>query len=139
MSEPWFAVAYRWFGGGILCFFAFVPAWIGGHVLVQIAQKPSDLDWRAALVLAGCGALLYFFLLLAYRAFTGRGRKQDGGLLPPWAMKGFVHVWGVMAVCIIIMGIYQQELRPILGGIAYLITGYGALYAYSDKKGRPDA
>lgn len=105
-------------------------------MLVQIVQKPSDLDWFASGVLAGCGALLYFLLLLAYRAFTGRGRKRDDGLLPPWAMKGFIHLFGVIAVGLIIVGVYQGELRPIIGGVKYLATAYGALYAY--EKGNPD-
>ena len=135
MNERWFAVACRWFAGCAFCFFAIGPAWIGANVLVQIAQNPRQLFWPMLLVLAVCAALLYFLLLLAYRAFTGRGRKQDGGLLPPWAMKGFVHVWGVMAVCFILIGIYQQELRPIVGGIASLVTAYGALYAHVNKRG----
>ena len=139
MGEHWVEVFYRWFAGALLCFFAFAPAWVGGHVLVQVFQEPSDLDWFAVVVLGVCAALVYFFLLLAYRAFTGRGRKQDGGLLPRWAMKGFIHAFGVVAVCLIIAGIYQGELRPVFGGTGYLLTAYGALYAYGRGRRDPDA
>jgi hypothetical protein len=133
MNEHWFAVLYRWFGGALLCFFAFAPVWIGAHVLLQLLQKPQEASVFVVTVLGVCAAIAYFLLLLAYRAFTGRGRKQDDGLLPPWAMKGFIHAFGVVAVCIVALGIYQGELRPIVGGIAYLLSPYGALYAYSRR------
>ncbi len=85
-----FEIIARCYGGAILCFFAFVPAWILFHALADAYTNPKnalDLTWLGAV--AFCIALMYFLLLLAYRAFTGRGRKQDGGLLPPWAMQAF--------------------------------------------------
>lgn len=46
---------------------------------------------------------------------------------------GFVHAFGVVAVCIIAIGIYQRELRPIVGGAAYLLVAYVALYGYGRR------
>lgn len=129
MRENWLEVMYRWFGGAILSFFAFIPAWVAFHIVVGLFEKPANLGWESALALAISGGLLYFLGLLAFRAFTGRGRKEDGGLLPPWAMTGAIHLFGVIAAIIVVFGIVQGKLLPILGGIAYLISAYGALVA----------
>lgn len=113
-------VAFRIFGGVILTFFAFVPAWILFHLAKTLFFEPSELDLTAAIALLICAPLLYFFLLLAFRAFTGRGRRQDGGLLPPLALKGFAFSFGAIAVVIAIFGLINGELRPVFGGIGYL-------------------
>ena len=134
MREPWIDVAYRWFGGAILCFFAFVPAWIAFHIIVELFERPSSFGWVPAIALAITGALLYFLLLLAYRAFTGRGRKEDGGLLPPWAMIGMIHTFGIIAAFIVVFGIVQGRVLPIVGGIAYLISAYGALAGFRARR-----
>jgi hypothetical protein len=137
MNEPWFSVLFRWFSGAILCFFGFIPAWVFVQVVITLFNEPSTFDLTAVLVLLGSAGLAYFFALIAWRAFTGRGRKQDGGLLPPWAMLGFIHAFGIIAVCIVILGLYQNELRPIFGGIGYLVCAYGALLGF--RKNRSDA
>jgi hypothetical protein len=114
-------VVFRIFGGVILLFFAFAPAWILFHLAKTLLLDPSDLDITAAIVFLICAPLSYFLLLLAFRAFTGKGRKQDGGLLPPLALKGLAVSFGVIAVAISIFGIFQGELRPALGGLGYLV------------------
>lgn len=134
LYEKWSSIAFRWFGGAILCFFGFIPGWIFVQVTLTLIRNPAKTDWTALLVLGGAGALTYFFALLAYRAFTGRGRKQDGGLLPPWAMKGFIHTFGIFAVLIIFLGIYKQEWRPIVGGISYLVIAYRSLLTKSESR-----
>lgn len=72
-------VASRLFAGCILCFFAFAPGYILFHVIPQVIENPNDMVWGEFVALMVCCFLLYFLLLLAYRAFTGRGRKKDGG------------------------------------------------------------
>jgi len=120
--ERVFEVAFRLFGGVILLFFAFAPAWILFHLAKTLLLDPSDLDMTAAIAFLICAPLLYFFLLLAFRAFTGRGRKQDGGLLPPLALKVFAVSFGAIAIAIAVFGVYQGELRPVLGGLGYLAS-----------------
>ena len=65
----------RCFSGAILCFFAFVPGWILFHGLADVLRNPRNVldaslkDLLMGLgVLAFCAALMYFLLLLAYRA-----------------------------------------------------------------------
>ena len=123
----WGSRIYRWFGAAILSFFALVPAWIGIHVIRLLIDEPAKFDWRAIFALAICGFLTYFLALLAFRAFTGRGRKGDGGLLPPFAMAGAIHIFGVLAAVIVAMGIVERRIGPVLGGIGYLSIAYGAL------------
>ena len=117
-----FAVLVRFLSGAILCFFAVAPGLIDFSILSQVLAKPSELDLTALVAFVVCSALLYFLLVLAYRAFTNKGRKADGGLLPPWAMKVFVASFGVLAILIIIFGIYSKEWVPVVGGTAYLGT-----------------
>jgi len=69
----------------------------------------------------------YVFLgLLAYRAFTSRGRKSDGGLLPPWAMIAFAVTFGLFALFIVGFGLYSGDMRAVRGGIAYLAAAIAA-------------
>ena len=119
MERP-FEVAFRIFGGVILLFFAFAPAWILFHLAKALLLDPSDLDMTAGIAFLICAPLFYFLILLAFRAFTGNGRKLDGGLLPPLALKGLAISFGAIAVAISIFGIFQGELRPALGGLGYL-------------------
>lgn len=102
-------IAFRIFGGCVLSFFAYVPGWIAVRVIVQLISDPEKFDWEAIVVLAVSLALFYFIALLAYRAFTGRGRNEDGGLLPPWALKLFAGAFGVTATLIVIFGIYKGK------------------------------
>ena len=120
--EGLFALVVRLVACAAFCLFAFAPAWIGFGILVQVVAKPSELDLTAIIAMGICFTLLYFFLLLAYRALTGRGRKADGGLLPSWAMKFFVSLYGVMAVLIIAFAVYQGKLNGVLGGAFNLIV-----------------
>jgi hypothetical protein len=113
--------------------FAFAPAWVFLHVVVDLVRNPRDAGGVEAIALVVSGGLLYFLALLSFRAFTGKGRASDGGLLPPWVMKGFIHLFGVIAVGIVVMGIYERRLVPIIGGCGYLLTAYFAL-ADSRKK-----
>jgi hypothetical protein len=136
MRETWPEVIYRWFGGAILSFFAFVPAWIAFHIVIELFEQPSRFGWENAIALAVSCGLLYFLGLLAFRAFTGRGRKQDGDLLPPWAMIAAIHTFGVIAAVIVVLGIIQSKLVPIVGGTAYLMAAYGALAARRTRRMR---
>jgi len=122
----------RCWAGGILCFFAFVPGWILFHGLADIIGNPrSMLDAKPKDLLMGlgilvvCGALMYFLLLLAYRAFTGRGRKKDGGLLPPLAMQAFAAIFALCGAAVSALGIARQEYWVVLGGLLEFLVGLG--------------
>ncbi len=117
-------VAFRLFGGAILLFAAFLPAWILFHLAKTLLLDPGDLDLTAAIAFAICAPLLYFFLLLAFRAFTGRGRRQDGGLLPPLALKFVALFFGAIGIAIAIFGFFQGEPRPVIGGLGYLASAF---------------
>jgi hypothetical protein len=128
------AVAYRLLGGGILAFFAYVPLFIAWGSIREIVDKPSDADLLAVAVLGGCSAVAYFLLLLAYRAFTGRGRKEDGGLLPPWAMTVCLFVFFGIGVAILISGVWQRNWRMIEGGFAYCCSATLVYFGLRNRK-----
>src|SRR5450432_1760430 len=121
------ATLYRFLGGGLLGFFAFIPAWVAVHLAPSLIDPAEHEIPSLLLALAGCFALTYFLGLLSYRAFTGRGRKSDGGLLPPWAMIAFIVAFGACAAAIIALGIYKGDIRTIVGGVEY-ISSAGAAY-----------
>src|SRR5262245_50358933 len=128
VMEQALEIVFRYLSGAILLFFAFAPAWILFDLAKTLLLEPSDLDLIAAIAFAVCVPLLYFFLLLAYRAFTGRGRKQDGGLLPPWGLKLLAGAFGAMCLALAAVGVYRGELRMALGGLAFCgmaLTLYG--------------
>lgn len=110
----------RFTSGGLLVLFAFVPAWILGHLARSAIQEPHTLDGAAALALVVCSALLCFLGLLAYRAFTGRGRASDGGLLPPLALSAIAIAFGCMAILIVAFGLHRSDWAAIIGGAVYL-------------------
>jgi hypothetical protein len=126
-------VAYRIFGGGILAFFAYVPLFIAWGIVKQLIAKPSDTDLLAVAVISGCSAVAYFLLLLAYRAFTGRGRKKDGALLPPWAMSVCLFVFCGISVAVVILGVWQRDWRITKGGLAYCCTATGVYFAFRHR------
>lgn len=76
-------------------------------------------------ILVVCGALMYFLLLLAYRAFTGRGRKKDGGLLPPLAMQAFAVLFALCGAAVSALGIERQDYWVVLGGLLEFLVGLG--------------
>ena len=118
----WLKTLYRWFGACLLCFFAFFPLYVGVGSISVVVKEPAKFDLFFVFVISACVALSYFLLLLAFRAATNRGRKSDAGLLPPLAMKFIIGLFGVTAICIVAMGVYQGEAKPVFGGIGYLIA-----------------
>src|ERR1700728_3611997 len=122
----------RCWAGAIVCFFAFVPAWILFHGLADIIGNPRPMleanlkDLLLGLgILAFCVALIYFFLLLAYRAFTGRGRKRDGGLLPPLAMQVSAALFALCGAAVSAFGIERQEYPVVIAGLFEFFIGLG--------------
>ena len=57
---------YRIFGGAILCFFAFVPAWVGIHLAPSLIDPAERQIVSLLVALAVCISLTYFLGLLAY-------------------------------------------------------------------------
>jgi len=112
---------YRVFGGLLLLLVAFAPAWILFDLAKTLFLNPGELNLVAAVAFLICAPLLYFFLLLAYRAFTGRGRKQDGGLLPPLALKICAGVLGAFGIAISIFALVTGEVRGAIGGLGPML------------------
>ena len=130
MARGLIRVFGRCYAGVILCFFAFVPGWILFHGLLDISTNPRNVvegDLKDLLlgfgVLTLCAALMYLLLLLAYRAFTNRGRKKDGGLLPPLAMQGFAALFALSGVAASAMGIQRQDVLVIALGLLHFLAG----------------
>lgn len=133
------AVAYRILGGGILALFAYVPFFIGWGILKQLIEKPSDTDWQAVAVISGCLALAYFLLLLAYRAFTGRGRKKDGALLPHWAMMVFAGLFCAVGWAVVVLGLMHHDWHVLRGGLVYCVTSSAVVFAAYRRRRAMDA
>lgn len=126
----------RLFSCLVLCFFAYIPAAIAWSILSVAITRPSEITVPRMGGLCVSVLVLCFFLLLIYRALTGRGRKEDGGLLPPWAMNTFVAAFGAMAIIIIEVGIYSRQLLPVLGGVAYLFVALTTLKVRRNRSRR---
>jgi hypothetical protein len=109
--------AFRWYAAGILCFFAFIPGWILFHALAAAVEDPHTVDLTWFLAVLVCSALIYFLLLVAYRACTGRGRKQDGGLLPPWALQILAVAFGAIGAAVSAFAIHSTDRRTVIGGL----------------------
>jgi hypothetical protein len=132
------AVSYRIFGGGILAFFAYVPLFIAWGILKQLIEKPSDTDWLAVTVISGCLAVAYFLLLLAYRAFTGRGRKKDDALLPPWALMAFAGLFCAVGWAVVVLGLMHRDWHVVRGGLIYCVTSSAVVLAAYRRRRRVD-
>jgi len=114
---------FRLFGGGILGFMASVPAWIGYSAFADAIANSRTMDapWFTTIVV--CSALTYFLLPLSLRAFTGRGRKEDGGLLPPLAIKGFAIAFSALGAAVSALGVYASHWGAVIGGLLEFLTG----------------
>jgi hypothetical protein len=113
-------IVIRLFSGAFFCFIAIAPGWIIIRIVAGAFAHPHDIDLVSVIVLGVCLLLLYFFLLLAYRAITGKGRKTDGRLLPSWAMKAFVASYGAIGILTVILGIRAGAWREIVAGFLIL-------------------
>ena len=127
MAQKEIPIFFRLLGAGFFLFVAFAPGWILFWSLAQVIADPASLNALAVVFVSVSASLLYFFLLLAYRSFSGRGRARDDGLLPTWVMRGFIHSFGIFAILMICFGFYENRFLPIIGGILYLFAAYGAL------------
>jgi hypothetical protein len=120
--------------GGILCFFAFIPAWIEYHAIADAIETPSTIDTTWLIAVIVCSALLYFLLLLAYRAFTGRGRKQDGELLPPYAMQGFAALFGLVGAGVSSFALYQRHFPTVFWGLLEFLAAASVVKMVGERR-----
>ena len=116
----------------ILLTFSYIPGFIGIHVLADLIHHPNHFNGKLFLVLLACSALFYLFLL-SFRTLTGKGRKEDDGLLPPWMMRGFILTLGVFSILSIFLGFHQKDIRFIIFGLSYV---FPALTCYRMIKKR---
>ena len=130
-------IAVRFLGGGILCVFAFAPAWMVYHGVADAVANPRTIDgtWIIAVVL--CSALTYFLLLLAYRAFSGHGRKKDGGLLPPLVIQGFAVAFSGIGAAVSAFGLYAGHWGAVCGGLFEFLAGVSVFQLASARRKRP--
>lgn len=124
---------FRTLGGCILVFFAYIPGSVIFHIIAGWVTEPHEFEWATLVGLAFSSLLLYFFILLAYRAFTGHGRKKDDRLLPPWALKLFIGAFGVIAILIMVFGLHEGKWHPVIGGLLYLAISLKA-YAITQPR-----
>ena len=84
-------------------------ALLTGTLLSWPTADPPNLTWRGLAVLALFGILGYLLCIAGWRLLRGRGRKSDGGLLPPvmlriggvlfvlgGALEAYVSGWGIL-------------------------------------------
>lgn len=134
MNGHWVVIILRWLSAAILGCFTLLSASVFVQTLIALFIQPSKLHWMAFLALPISGVLAYFFGLLTIRAFTGEGRRQDGELLPPPVIAGFIHTFGAMAVFAIGLGIYEGEWLFVLWGFVYVSIAYGTLVSRKSRR-----
>ena len=117
-----FGTGIRWYAGLILCAFSLIPGWIEFKATQDAIENARTIDGTWVTAILVCSALCYFLLLVAYRAFTGRGREQDGGLLPPTVLQMLCVVFGVFvgAACLYALfnGHWPEAIHGFLGVVA---------------------
>lgn len=120
--RPGFEIASRWHRGLLLCFFALIPISFGFQATWDAISNPHTIDgpWFTAVLI--CPALACFLLLLAYRAFTGRGPTQDRGLLPPLALQALAILCATTGTLISGIGVYNTKPTAIVGGLTYFLA-----------------
>lgn len=121
-------VLMRWASVVLLCWFALLPCKILFHKMVDIFTDPRTLGWRWLLSVGICFGLLYFLLLLAYRALTGQGGRTDEGLLPPLALQVFAVLFAALSAALSVLGLlWNGQLEMIFCGLFGLI---GAAFVF---------
>ena len=113
--------ALRWLCGLILLAFASAPAWLLANMIIDVIHRPGDFSIFGLVAAAIAALVLGFLLLLAYRAFTGRGRVSDGGLLSPWLMYGFLAVLSLIGISGFIVAPHGPGFNGVWGGALILM------------------
>jgi len=115
------ALFYRLLGGLILSAFALVCGWGALNVIRGLFAPEERLTVASTAIIAVSLTLTYLLSLLAFRAFTGHGRKQDGRLIPLWALKALVSIYAAFAAIVVGLGLYRGNFQMALGaGISLL-------------------
>ena len=66
------------------------------YTMEKLREAPLENYLTMVGLLVAFGSLTYFLFLISYRAFSGRGRKKDGRLLPPLTVKIFAALWALI-------------------------------------------
>jgi tellurite resistance protein TehA-like permease len=80
-------------------------------------------------------ALLGLFCgVTAFRLITGKGRKSDGGLFPPWLLRILGLLFLAGSVFLAYVSIQDNEFRLIGGILTFLTIGFGCFYLASRQE-----
>ena len=118
--EPVPHIVIRLFYSALLCFFAFAPCWIAFWTIPQVLAAPISVGYEAHIALSICIPMAYFLLLLAWRAFTWRGRSPDGALVPPLAMLIFAVVFGFIGIALMYFTAMEGSFIKLFAAAAYV-------------------
>ncbi len=131
----------RWFNAwpiGILTLFlGLVPCWFSWHAMAAVVTGKEPLSLE--MVAWSLGPLVFAapLFVLAYRLFTGRGRRSDGGLMGPVALA----VCSVLTCALGLFGFYfawrDMSLQAAIGGLVSSSLGVGGI-RLARQRLRPD-
>jgi len=114
-------------GGFIILFVGFDPSYICGVLLYWLASGRENFSFGIIAAVLVSAAIAIPFYFLAFRVFTGKGRKKDGGLVSPYILL-------TMSVLIIVMGVVMGIILPseniiksIVGGGIFVLLGAGGV------------
>lgn len=117
----------RIFAGCIVSAVGFAPSYVCGTLLYWLFTGREELSNGILVAIAISAIIAAPFYLLAYRLFTGRGRKKDGGLISPYFLI-------IMSVLIVLLGLSIAVLHPngdamksIIGGCVFVLMGISGL------------
>lgn len=121
---------------GLLCvLIALAPLYLGSVLLIGLltGKEPLNID-----IFIGMGITVLIaspFLLLAYRLFTGKARKKDGGLIHPF----LIILFSIIIIIISLISIYAVPKEEFLGSlipvIVFLLLGVsGLVFAFKRIK-----
>ena len=128
----------RIFLATLLGVFAFAPCYIAFWTIVQIAIAPLSTSLEAVVVLAICLPVAHFLVVLTYRALTWRGRRSDGGLVPPVAMLILAFLFALLGVAGVVLTLSRSEYLKSVLAFGYLVAAIPVIVKYWPSRHAPN-
>ena len=130
MIDPSHPDPVRGFVGACLAVLvAFAPGWIAWHTAKDFMA--GEIDQQSYLLAGafflGSIVLLVFLLRLAFRMFTGRGRRKDGGLVGPYLLAMFSLLAIFAAGFAFLITYVEHDWKMLVPAAAFTYMGVGGL------------
>ncbi len=115
------------------------PAYLGSTVLWDMVFGQTSGDMGAAVFVAICFLVMYFFARLAWRVAVNKPLRRDGGLFPPIIILPFAYFWAIGGAVALVKYLHEVNVTGAVHAAEMMAIGLAGLVIVKRRKRRPEA